>query len=312
MQESSTPRSLPRLIGGWLLLGLGAVLVVVTVLAVIGSVQDHDASGIGGSVFVLIFAGVSAQFGRTVLRGGNRPPPLVAAEPVAASPVDTAPVPGDPNAHYCEWFSQFPLLRTLIALFLLAASIAALALVPGISDPGPQGFLFILPVLPGFYLFGVLLYLPYGIVLRAGELQLGVRGVPRLGRAWRRENVPLGAVLAWQIGRSTSPSPNSSYQRRPRGSRSSRSAPLPKSVGDMRGPGVRYALTLRIDPTRHRIRFPNTVMVGYTVQSAASIGYRNTATIVIGTRRPQRLARALEAAMPGRMSPSADPQPEPA
>jgi hypothetical protein len=300
-------------VAGVLLLLLAAGLVIVAVLAGVGSLLDHDPGAIGGGVFVLIFASVLAQAGRVVLRGGNRPPPsaLTVATPMQVQePIDMdPPAPAGPvgpavdaSVRYRERFCQFPLLRTLVALVAAAAAIALIAAIPGASDPGPQGFLFLLPTVPIIYLVGVVLYLPYGIRLDRGQLQLGVRGVPRVARVWRREDIPLDAVLSWQIGPSTTPSPNTSYSAE-RGRGRGRATRI-RSTGDLRGPGVRQGLTVRVDPTRYRIRFPGTVMVGYTVQSSASIGYRDTGTVFIGTRRPQALARVLEAALPGRREPA--------
>jgi hypothetical protein len=208
--------------------------------------------------------------------------------------------PGDPSVRYRERFCQFPPVPTLVALGCLAAAIALIAVVGGSSDPGPQGFLFLLVAPPLLYLVGVVLYLPYGIRLDRGQLQLGVRGVPRVARVWRREDIPLDAVLGWRLGPSTSPSPNTTY----RVDRGRGRGPRMKSTGDLRGPGVRQALTVRVDPTRYRIRFPATVMVGYTVRSSTSIGYQDTGTVCIGTHRPRTLARALEAAIPGRRDPA--------
>jgi len=195
-------RRLPRLVGGWFLLVLGGGLVLVAVLAGVSSVINGDIGAISGGVFVLIAASVLAQFGRVVLRGGNRPPPTVAASGPGSeraphgqrSPL--AGPPRDPSVRYREWCCQFPPAQTLLARIILAGAIGLIVAVGGASSPGPQGLLFLLPAVPGIHLFAVLLYLPYGIRLGGGRLRVGVRGVPRMGRIWRREDVPLDAVVS--------------------------------------------------------------------------------------------------------------------
>jgi hypothetical protein len=285
---------------------LAAVAALVAVFAAVGALLDHSWAASSGVVVFLILAGAFVSLGRVALRGrvqhavpasssSAQPEQRWAAAPTPPTGMQTTEPPINDSVRYLERFSQLPVRRTVIAFVLLGAGIAIIAAVGGSSQPGLQGFLFILPAGPFIYLIAVLLYLPYGIEIADGRLRLGVRGVPRLARVWRREDIPLEAVIGWHVG-PVSPTPaNASNRRR------SSSAPRSKSTGDLRGPGVRSVLTVQLDPTLHNVRFPAKVMYGYVPAKAASLGYVNDGTLRIGTRHPRRLEAILNEALPGRL-----------
>jgi hypothetical protein len=71
-------------------------------------------------------------------------------------------------------------------------------------------------------------------------------------------------------------------------------------TGNMLGPGVRYACWLEADPARVRDGFPEQIMKHLILADAAGQGYVRTGHLLIGTRHPRALSRALEQALPGR------------
>ncbi len=127
-------RSLPRLVGGWLLLVLAGGLVLVAVLAVIGSAINGDIGAVIGGVFVLIVAAVLGQFGRVVLRGGHRPPPTVAvsgpgSERAAHGQRSSLPgPPEDPSVRSRRWrtvlgYGVIGLFSTVAAVLLVVFAV---------------------------------------------------------------------------------------------------------------------------------------------------------------------------------------------
>lgn len=127
-------RSLPRLVGGWLLLVLAGGLVLVAVLAVIGSAINGDIGAVIGGVFVLIVSAVLGQFGRVVLRGGHRPPPTVAvsgpgSERAAHGQRSSLPgPPEDPSVRSRRWrtvlgYGVIGLFSTVAAVLLVVFAV---------------------------------------------------------------------------------------------------------------------------------------------------------------------------------------------
>jgi hypothetical protein len=177
------------------------------------------------------------------------------------------------------------------------------------SRPGAQGFLFLLPALPAVYLLAIGLYLPYGIVLRDGWLQVGVRGVPVVGRVWRRQRIPLDGVWRWDVvaARALKAAPDAYFP----------SGAATRFTGDMRGPGVRHVLWLEVDPARVVGRSRGGSWPATHPRCACAEGYVDTGRVCSGTRRPEGLTRALTRALPGRRldrqppaSPAGHPGPE--
>jgi hypothetical protein len=137
----------------------------------------------------------------------------------------------------------------------------------------------------------VLFSVPYGIVLRDGWLQAGVRGVPAVGRLWLRAQLPLEAVIHWDVVSS-----------RQFGARKAVYHPVPgRPVGAMLGLRVRYVCWIQAEPQLVREYFPDVFLQGtYGVTSARAAGYTQNGLVYIGTRRPRALERALSSALPGR------------
>lgn len=181
---------------------------------------------------------------------------------------------------------------TLLAVALLAFGVWLLAaLGTWAEQSGPQGFLVMVPVLPGLWLVFVLFSVPYGIVLREGWLQAGVRGVPTVGRMWLRAQLPLDAVIYWDVvSRSQFRARKADYH------------PVPgKPFGAMMGLRVQHVCWIQAEPQFVREYFPDVFMQGnYGVTSARAAGYTQNGLVYIGTRRPRALERALSSALPGR------------
>jgi hypothetical protein len=177
---------------------------------------------------------------------------------------------------------------------VLAFGIWLVAAFAGSGQPGPQGFLVLPASLSALWLVFLLQYLPYGIVVADSYLQLGVRGVPRVGRVWLRARVPLDTIGSWAVVSSRE------YRRL----RAAHRSLFPRfSAGDMVGflMGARHVLCIRADPDLVRERFPTFVMTSSAgVSSAFGAGLSQNGILRIGTRRPQALEAALAELLPGR------------
>jgi hypothetical protein len=226
-----------------------------------------------------------AQIGRVFLANSrlSRPP-----DPAEED------LPATGKILYREACSNVNVTAALAAVALMASGIWLIAAIPGFSNPGPQGLLIMIPVLPGLWLLFVVVSVPYGIVLREDCLQMGVRGVPPAGRTWLRAVVPLEAIIQWDVV--------SQHEFK---LRKAAYRPLPgKPQGAMPGLLMRHVLWVQADPRLVRERFPGYFMQsGYGFTSADGAGYVQNGIIYIGTRRPRALARALTLAVPGKRLP---------
>lgn len=349
---------------GGVLLVAGVLLLFIGVIATVQAITG-DSGDIGGLPFIFIVALLLAQIGRVLLlrparqrsrqlrtphgvrashrghRGDTPPPETGAIQYGSLGPPGLLPAPPseaalrsspartvDMSVRHRQLFCQFPAVRTAVAAVLTAAGVLAIVLTPNSSGNGPQGFLFLLPVAPGIYLFAVLLYLPYRIRIRDGVLTLGVVGVPRVGRLWRSLEVNLADVQQWSIvakprrrpawarrGAVPAPrapsQPNSDMPATPNATaHDAQSGPASPpqelderrtggaNINNLSGPGARYSLVVFVaEGNTYGKDFPEYLMVGYTVQTAASRGY-HAGPIVIRTRRHEKLRAALLAALP--------------
>ncbi|HEY5197343.1 MAG TPA: hypothetical protein VIJ51_10000 [Solirubrobacteraceae bacterium] len=195
-------------------------------------------------------------------------------------------------ASYRERCCNFGLRGFLIASAVLALAIVLGSALGGSGGSAPALALLIVGVLAGFYLFAVVLWLPYAIELREDWLEVGVRGVHPAGRVWRRQRLPLDAVRRWDViaARELKTARGTYFP----GGR------LAGSTGNLVGPGGRYLLWIDADRYWTATGFPNRIWVGYLPADAAANGYHNSGRILIATRRPRGLTHALEQALPGR------------
>jgi len=222
-----------------------------------------------------------------------------ATVPQQASRPSWLQVPVDRTATYREFLSE-AWWRGLVGSLVLGA-----ALIWGMTRVDTDStwvlFLLIPLVAVAIALVVFFIFLPYGIQLAGGVLTVGAFGVPRGGRVWRRQDLPLDEIVAWtvrprvrrerfQIPRSPFPDGNP------------QTPPLGKGVapwGSFVGPGVRDVLVVRVDPARVPATMPAVVMSGYTVEDS-SRSLRDTGVYLIGTRHADRLARTLDKAVPSR------------
>ena len=248
------------------------------------------------------------QLGRILLASSRRAPAVPAQDPAGPSaPVPSARPdcpPASDQVRYREAGSNVNVMGVLLAAALLAFGVWVVAAFGGPAGrPGPQGFLVMVPVLPGLWLFFVLFSLPYGIVLRDGWLQLGTRGIPPLGRVWLRAQVPLDAVIHWDVvSRGRFRARKAAYH------------PVPgQPFGAMLGLRVRHVCWIQAEPRLVREYFPEVFMQGtYGVTSARAAGLTQNGLLYIGTRRPRALERALSSALPGRrLGADSDARPRP-
>ena len=295
-----THRGTAALVTAWVcfavsaLTGAGAVALVITWAV-------HGLSDPIGIVYPASSSVAMGQLGRILLANSRKARARCAEDtpgPSALAPSAPAPSarPDCPAAsrqvRYREACSNVNVAWTLLAVALLAFGVWLIAaLGEWAEQPGPQGFLVMVPVLPGLWLLFVLFSMPYGIVLREGWLQAGVRGVPTMGRMWLRAQLPLDAVIHWDVvGRSQFTARKTIYH------------PVQgKPFGAMLGLRVRYVCWIQAQPQFVREYFPDVFMRGnYAVTSARAAGYIQNGLVYIGTRRPRALERALSSALPGR------------
>lgn len=201
---------------------------------------------------------------------------------------DGMPLPG--TVVYREACSDVNPVLILAALAALGFGVWVVAAFGGPGgQPGPQGLLVMVPVLPGLWLLFLAQYLPYGIVVTDSYLQLGVRGVPRAGRIWLRARIPLNAVREWDVVSSAAFRAHDAAHRIPRR----------YSGGNMLGfaMGGQHVLWISADANRVREAFPRFVMLSpYSVTAADSLA--QDGVLCIGTRRPKALESALTRLLP--------------
>jgi hypothetical protein len=201
---------------------------------------------------------------------------------------DDMPLPG--TVRYREACSDVNPVLIPAALAALGFGIWLVAAFGGPGgQPGPQGLLVMVPVVPGLWLLCLAQYLPYGIVVTDSYLQLGVRGVPQAGRIWLRARIPLNAVREWDVVSSAA------FRARAAGHR----IPQRYSGGNMLGfaMGGRHVLWISADANQVREAFPRFVMLSpYSVTPAGSLA--QDGVLCIGTRRPRALESALTRLLP--------------
>jgi len=276
------------------LTGAGTVALVIT--WVVKGLSDPI-----GLVYPASSSVAFGQLGRILLANRRRAGALSAQDaPGPSAAARSAPAPSarpdcpaaSHQVQYREACSNVNVAWTLLAVALLGFGVWLIAsLGEWAGQPGPQGFLVMVPVLPGLWLLFVLFSVPYGIVLREGWLQAGVRGVPTVGRLWLRAQLPLDAVIHWDVvSRSQFRAGKAAYH------------PVPgKPFGAMLGLRVRHVCWIEAEPQFVREYFPEVFMTGnYGATSARAAGYTQNGLVYIGTRRPRALERALSSALPGR------------
>ncbi|RNI25111.1 hypothetical protein [Flexivirga caeni] len=207
-------------------------------------------------------------------------------------------VPVDRSVTYRESMSQVP-WRLLAGCVL-----AGVVIVWGTTRFGWALWLLLPFVIVIVVVFAIALFAPYGIRLAGGTLTIGAFVVPRAGRAWKRQEIPLDEVLVWTVchrpRRRRIPVPRSPY---PDGD-----IPVPQlgkgvgNWGNFTGPEVANILVVRVDPARVPAAMPGAAIVGYSVRAASQV-FGDTGTYIIGTHRGDRLAQTLERAMPSRRTP---------
>ena len=266
------------------------VCFAVSALAAAGTVAlviTWAASGLSDPVGLVYPASSSVAFGqigRMLLKNSHR----AAASGDDSPDDDGMPLPG--TVVYREACSDVNPVLILAALAALGFGIWVVAAFGGPGgQPGPQGLLVMVPVLPGLWLLFLAQYLPYGIVVTDSYLQLGVRGVPRAGRVWLRARIPLNAVREWDVVSSAAFRAHDGAHRIPRR----------YSGGNLLGfaMGGRHVLWISADPTQVREAFPRFVMLSpYSVTPADSLA--QDGVLCIGTRRPRALESALTRLLP--------------
>jgi hypothetical protein len=290
-----THRGRAALVTAWVCFAISALAGAGTVALVITWAVQGLSDPIG-LVYPASSSLAMGQLGRVLLASSRRARARFAddaPEPSAPGPSARPDCPAASHqVRYREACSNVNVVWTLLAVALLAFGVWLLAaLGKWAEQSGPQGFLVMVPVLPGLWLVFVLFSMPYGIVLREGWLQAGVRGVPTVGRMWLRAQLPLDAVIAWDVvSRSQFRARKADYH------------PVPgKPFGAMMGLRVQHVCWIEAEPQFVREYFPDVFMQGnYGVTSARAAGYTQNGLVYIGTRRPRALERALSSALPGR------------
>lgn len=286
-----------RLVMAWLCFAVSALMAAGTIALLVTWVTR----GLGDPIGLVYPASSSvavAQVGRVLLKNSRRAVAADAADDEGDE--DDLPVPG--QIVYREACSDVNPVLALVMVAVLAFGVWLVAAVGGSGQPGPQGFLVLPASLTALWLVFLLQYLPYGIVVTDSYLQLGVRGVPRVGRVWLRARVPLDAISSWEVvsGRV--------YRKL----RAAHRSLYPRwSAGDMVGflMGARNVLLIRADPDLVRERFPEFVMISpNSVLSADGAGLSQNGVFRISTRRPRTLESALAELLPGRRKTNADRQ----
>jgi hypothetical protein len=284
----------PRLIAACACFAVSALLAAGTIALLVTWVTGGLSDPIG-LVYPATSSVALAQVGRVLLHNSRR---AVAARD--DDDEDDLPAPG--QVAYREACSDVNPLLVLVMVAVLAAGIWLVVAFGDDGQPGPQGFLVLPSSLSALWMVFLLQFLPYGIVVTGSYLQLGVRGVPRVGRLWLRARIPLDAVSSWDVMSS------GEYRKL----RAADRYQYPRwSGGDMVGflMGARHVLCIWADPELVRERFPDFVMSGlYSVSSARGAGLSQNGTFRISTRRPRALESALAEMLPGRRAKERDPQ----
>lgn len=231
--------------------------------------------------------------------------------------------PVDASVRYWEPFCQFSLRSTVIALvwFVVSEWISYVA-----AERGLNTLLLILLMLPGtisgFYLVGIFYTMPGRIRISNGVIHLGAHMIPRAGRMWRRINVSLDDVIRWDIvAPSPTPilwtvvkslaklawhGPKNMMRHRGRlepGEKSelqSGPQPIRFRTGDLRAVGHLSYLVLLVQPAASDFDFPKIVHDSMALHYSAEMGYGSDGRAIIKTRKPRKLEKALERALPGR------------
>jgi hypothetical protein len=317
-------RSVARTVFSVLLWVVAGLTVILGVAGLVDAATGKNASGAaGGLVFVFLIALFSGSAARAVARGGHRtarrpagplgPGPAVPGSfmpgPADSGLADSGPgvaergpaspfPPPDAAVAYRERSSQFPLVGAILAVLLLAASVALLVAAGGPNGRGgaAAGTIGVIVALgSALYLILVAIDLPNGIDITGGQFTVGVHGVPPAGRLWRQFRGPLDAVRAWDV--------LSLAQVRRFGVERRNRAPAGRRVqylGDLRLFSRRQYLWLVVDPAMVDAGLPDRIQSGFVFVPAAQAGAVWDGTIVIGTRRGAALAAALDRALPGR------------
>lgn len=278
-----------RLVTAWLCFAVSALMAAGTIALLVTWVTR----GLGDPIGLVYPASSSvavAQVGRVLLKKNSRRAVAADADDDEGDE-DGLPVPG--QIAYREACSDVNPVLALVVVAVLAFGVWLVAAVGGSGQPGPQGFLVLPASLSALWLVFLLQYLPYGIVVTDSYLQLGVRGVPRVGRVWLRARVPLDAISSWEV----------LSGREYRKLRAARRSLFPRwSAGDMVGflMGARNVLLIRADPDLVRERFPEFVMTSPdSVFSADGAGLSQNGILRIGSRRPRALESTLTKLLPG-------------
>jgi hypothetical protein len=293
--QPALPSRTASLVAAWICLVISGLLAAGTVALVITWAVKGLSDPVG-LIYTVTSSLSIGQVGRVLLANRRR----AAVQPAGDKAGPPAPVPSarpdcpraSDQARYGEACSNVNVIGVLLGLALLAFGVWVVAAFGGPGGKaGPQGFLVMVPVLPGLWLLFALSSLSYGIVLRDGWLQLGTRGIPPVGRLWLRAQVPLDAVMHWDVVSG-------------RRFRAGKAAyhPVPgKPFGAMLGLRVRHVCWIQAEPELVQEYFPEVFMEGSAgVTSARAAGLTQNGLLYIGTRRPRALERALESALPGR------------
>lgn len=284
----------PRLIAACACFAVSALLAAGTIALLITWITGGLSDPIG-LVYPATSSVALAQVGRVLLHNSRR-----AAAAEDDDDEDDQPVRG--QVAYREACSDVNPLLVLVMVAVLAVGIWLVVAFGGSGQPGPQGFLVVPSSLSALWMVFLLQFLPYGIVVTDSYLQLGVRGVPRVGRLWLRARIPLDAVSSWDVMSS----------REYRKLRAADRYRFPRwSAGDMVGffMGTRHVLCIWADPRLVRERFPDVVMSSpYSFSRARGAGLSQNGIFRISTRRPSALQSALAEVLPGRRKTERDSQ----
>lgn len=289
---AGTFRRTARRVGAWACAVISAAAGLGTVAIAISWVTTGRVSDLVGLVYPAGSSVALAQFAR-VLFAGSRRDPLPDTEPGTG---EQEPLPAG-KVLYREACSDTNPVLVLAAVALLAFGIWVAAGFGSGTWSLPQVVAFILLVsIPACWLLLLVQFVPYGVVITDRYVQIGVRGVPVLGRMWLRAQVPLDAVLLWDVVSSREFRARKAAYRPVRG----------KPEGAMLGwaMGVRHVLWVHADPERVREDFPDFIMPStYEFSSASDAGYAQNGLLYINTRRPRSVERALAALLPDRRLP---------
>jgi hypothetical protein len=293
-QPGAARPSAPRRVAGIALIMVSCLMLLGGIVGLASGLTSSDIHGsdFSGVASLFVLGLLAGRWGHSLM---NRPPRSSQLDSgydvVAADDDQLAGEVGDPeprlptvnaSVRYRELCCGLSAgWRPLAAAVLLAASIALIMAVGvGGNSGGASGLLFLAPVFPGFYLLVFVLSLPYAIVVDGGRLQLGARGVPRVGRLWRKEELPLEVITGWQLV--------SRREIGPRIDGRELRAGWIATIGSAR------LLRVTVEPRWH-IASPAVL----TIVSRPP-KFVDTHEYIIGTRRPAAVADALARALPSR------------